>query len=106
MLSAGPDRSASLGSHRGFFHLSDRLGGEVDCDRYCVDVLTQVAAVRSAFDAHLITEDIVGCLVGHGTSSEHRCANAMMQQELVAEAQTTLRFFQMPPDGLVERFVW
>ena len=68
----------------------------VEADRYCVDVLTQVAAVRSALDAVgvlLLTDHIEGCLVGHGTGSEHHCAKAMTQQELVEEVRTALGRF-------------
>ncbi len=68
----------------------------LDEDRYCVDILTQVAAVRSALDAVgvlLITDHIEGCLVGHGTGSEHHCAKAMTQQELVEEVRTALGRF-------------
>ena len=68
----------------------------VDDDRYCVDVLTQLAAVRSALDAVgvlLLTDHIESCLVGHGTGSEHRCAKAMTQQELVEEVRTALGRF-------------
>ena len=65
-------------------------------DRYCVDVLTQLAAVRSALDAVgvlLLTDHVEGCLVGHGTGSEHHCAKAMTQKELVEEVRTALGRF-------------
>ena len=68
----------------------------VEEDRYCVDVLTQVAAVRSALDAVgvlLITDHIEGCLIGHGTGSEHHCAKVLTQQELVEEVRTALGRF-------------
>lgn len=68
----------------------------VEDDRYCVDVLTQLAAVRSALDAVgvlLLTDHIEGCLVGHGTGSEHECAKALTQQELVEEVRTALQRF-------------
>ena len=68
----------------------------VEDDRYCVDVLTQVAAVRSALDAVgvlLLTDHIEGCLVGHGTGSEHACAKVMSQKELVEEVRTALGRF-------------
>ena len=68
----------------------------VEEDRYCVDVLTQVAAVRSALDAVgvlLLTDHIEGCLIGHGTGSEHHCAKPMTQQELVEEVRITLGRF-------------
>ena len=68
----------------------------VEEDRYCVDVLTQVAAVRSALDAVgvlLLTDHVEGCLVGHGTGSEHHCAKAMTRQELIEEVRTALGRF-------------
>ena len=68
----------------------------VDEDRYCVDILTQLAAVRSALDAVgvlLLTDHIEGCLVGHGTGSEHHCAKSMTQHELVEEVRTALGRF-------------
>ena len=68
----------------------------VEEDRYCVDILTQVAAVRSALDAVgtlLITDHIESCLIGHGTASEHHCAKAMTQQELLEEVRAALGRF-------------
>lgn len=68
----------------------------VEEDRYCVDILTQVAAVRSALDAmgvELLTDHIEGCVVGHGTGSEHHCAKAMTQDELVDEVRISLGRF-------------
>lgn len=81
----------------------NRIAGQVaglqkmiEEDRYCVDILTQVAAVRSALDAVgvlLLTDHIEGCLIGHGTGSEHHCAKAMTQTELVDEVRTALGRF-------------
>lgn len=68
----------------------------VEDDRYCVDILTQVAALRSALDAvgvALLTNHIQNCVVGHGTSSEHNCAKQMTQEELVEEVRTSLGRF-------------
>lgn len=68
----------------------------VDEDRYCVDVLTQVAAVRSALDAvgtALLTDHIEGCVVGHGTGSEHECAKKMTKEQLIEEVRTSLKRF-------------
>lgn len=68
----------------------------VDEDRYCVDVLNQIAAVRSALDAlgiELLTNHIECCLMGHGTGSEHAKAKPMKKEELVAEVQTVLSRF-------------
>jgi DNA-binding FrmR family transcriptional regulator len=68
----------------------------VDEDRYCVDVLNQIAAVRSALDAlgiELLTNHIECCLMGHGTGSEHAKAKPMKKEDLVAEVQTVLSRF-------------
>ena len=68
----------------------------VEDDRYCVDILTQIAAVRSALDTlgvELLTDHVESCVLGHGTGSEHHCARPMSQEELVAEVKTTLSRF-------------
>lgn len=68
----------------------------VEEDRYCVDILTQVAAIRSALDAmgvELLTDHIEGCVVGHGTGSEHVCAQAMTREDLVEEVRVSLGRF-------------
>jgi DNA-binding FrmR family transcriptional regulator len=60
---------------------------------YCVDILTQLAAVRSALDqigAEIATAHVKGCIVGHGTGSEHANSKAMSQDELIEELQITL----------------
>lgn len=65
-------------------------------DRYCVDVLNQIAAVRSALDAlgiELLTNHIECCVMGHGTGKEHAQAKPMKKEELVAEVQTVLSRF-------------
>jgi DNA-binding FrmR family transcriptional regulator len=68
----------------------------VDESRYCVDVLNQIAAVRSALDAlgiELLTKHLECCVMGHGTGSEHSKAKPMKKEELVAEVQTVLSRF-------------
>lgn len=68
----------------------------VEDDRYCVDILTQIAAVRSALDAvglELLTNHIEGCVVGHGTGTEHERAKQMTPDELLAEVRTSLGRF-------------
>ncbi len=68
----------------------------VDEDRYCVDILTQIAAVRSALDSvgvELLTEHVSSCVVGHGTESEHECAKPMSQEQLVEEVKSVLGRF-------------
>lgn len=82
-----------------------RIGGQVagiermlEDKRYCVDILNQIAAVRSALDAlgiELITRHIETCVLGHGRNSEHETAKPMTQEELLNEVKTALsRFFK------------
>jgi len=81
----------------------NRIAGQVnginkmlDEDRYCVDILVQVAAVRSALDAlgiELLTDHVESCVLGHGTETEHACAKPMSQEELVEEVRTVLARF-------------
>jgi DNA-binding FrmR family transcriptional regulator len=68
----------------------------VDEERYCVEILNQIAAVRSALDAlgiELLTAHLESCVVGHGGETEHACARPLTQQELLAEVQTILSRF-------------
>ncbi len=65
-------------------------------DRYCVDLLHQIAAVRSALDAvgvELITAHLESCVVGHGSGCEHEKARPMKRDELLAEVRTVLSQF-------------
>lgn len=64
--------------------------------RYCVDILNQIAAVRSALDAlgvELLTRHLESCVLGHGSDSEHATAKTMTQEELLAEVKTALSRF-------------
>lgn len=68
----------------------------IDEDRYCVDVLNQISAVRSALDAlgvELLANHLEGCVIGHGTGSEHAKAKPMKPAELLAELKTALGRF-------------
>ena len=70
-----------------------RMVGE---DRYCVDILTQIAAVRSALDTlgvELLSDHLESCVLGHGTETEHHCAKPMTQEELLGEVRTALGRF-------------
>ena len=79
--------------------ISGQVGGiqrMVEEDKYCVDILTQIAAVRSALDqlgVELLTDHIASCVVGHGTDTEHHCAQKMTHEELLAEVRVTLKRF-------------
>ncbi len=68
----------------------------VEDDRYCVDILTQVAAVRSALDAmgvELLTGHIQGCVAGHGTKTAHEHTSEMTEQQLIDEVRVSLGRF-------------
>lgn len=80
-----------------------RIGGQVagiermlEDKRYCVDILNQIAAVRSALDAlgiELVTRHLETCVLGHGSGSEHETAKPMTQEELLNEVKTALSRF-------------
>jgi CsoR family transcriptional regulator, copper-sensing transcriptional repressor len=82
-------------------HRINRVSGQItgiarmiDEDRYCLDILAQIAAARSALDqlgVELLTDHIGSCVVGHGTESEHECAKKLNQGELVEEVRKALR---------------
>ena len=68
----------------------------VEEDRYCVEILNQIAAARSALDAlgiELLTKHLESCVLGHGTETEHPHARPMTKEELVQEVQTVLSRF-------------
>ena len=81
----------------------NRIAGQVagvqrmlDEDRYCIDILNQIAAIRSALDAlgvELLTDHLESCVIGHGTETEHPCAAPMSRDELLAELRTALSRF-------------
>jgi DNA-binding FrmR family transcriptional regulator len=81
----------------------NRIAGQVNGvqrmleeDRYCVDILHQIAAVRSALDSfgvELLTRHLESCVVGHGTGSEHHCAKPLSKEQLLAEVQNALAQF-------------
>ena len=68
----------------------------VDEGRYCVDILNQIAAIRSALDAlgvEVLTRHLESCVLGHGTDSAHAMTEPMTKEELIAEIQTVLSRF-------------
>jgi DNA-binding FrmR family transcriptional regulator len=81
----------------------NRIAGQVagiqrmaDEDRYCVDILTQIAAVRSALDVlgvELLISHLESCVLGHGSGTEHKRAKPLSQKGLLAEVQNTLSRF-------------
>ena len=68
----------------------------IDEDRYCVDILNQISAVRSALDAlgvELLGNHIESCVAGHGAKSAHAKAKPMSRTALIAELRTVLSRF-------------
>ncbi|HEX8525157.1 MAG TPA: metal-sensitive transcriptional regulator [Tepidisphaeraceae bacterium] len=82
-------------------HRLKRIAGQVaglqkmvEEDRYCVDILTQLAAVRSALDAlgvELLTDHMQHCVAS--TTEAHPHARKRSQEELVEEMRLTLSRF-------------
>ena len=65
----------------------------VEAGEYCADILTQLAATRSALEqvgAELATSHVRTCILGHGTGTEHDKAKPMSQDELIDELRATL----------------
>lgn len=68
----------------------------VDEDRYCVDVLTQVAAVQSALDSlgvELLTDHVEHCVAGHAEGKGHGTAKVRTKDELSREIRQTIGRF-------------
>ena len=68
----------------------------VDEDSYCVDVLTQVAAIRSALDAlgvELLTRHIKHCVIDKDGRRAHAEARGRQTEDLVDEMRLSLSRF-------------
>lgn len=82
---------------------ANRIAGQVagiqrmlEEKRYCVDILNQIAAVRSALDSlgvELLSRHLEMCVVRHGSGTEHENARPLSQQELLDEVKTALSRF-------------
>ncbi len=79
-----------------------RIGGQVaglqkmvDEERYCVDILTQVAALRAALDQFgvlMLSAHLENCVYGHGSEGSDDC-QALTADERLAEIKVTLNRF-------------
>lgn len=68
----------------------------VEEGRYCVDVLTQIAAIRSALDAagvELLTDHIEHCVSDSGGPAAHPETKNRSRQQLLDEMRLTLSRF-------------
>ena len=66
----------------------------VDDGRYCVDILTQVSALRAALDQFgvlMLSSHLEDCVYGQGADAEG-CRN-MSSEERLAEVKVTLNRF-------------
>lgn len=80
-----------------------RIGGQVaglqkmvDENRNCIDILTQLAAVRSALDAtgvELLSDHLTHCLSRHTSEPPHPESKDKSADELIAEVKQTLGRF-------------
>ncbi|HVK03057.1 MAG TPA: metal-sensitive transcriptional regulator [Armatimonadaceae bacterium] len=79
--------------------IAGQVGGiarMIEEDRYCVDILTQIAAVRSALDSlgvELLTDHLESCVLGQSDGDAHACAKAQTKEELLDEVRTSLGRF-------------
>lgn len=78
-----------------------RLAGQVnglqkmvEDERYCVDILTQVSALRAALDQFgllMLSTHLESCVYGHGEGSDH--FETMSHEERLEELRVTLNRF-------------
>jgi CsoR family transcriptional regulator, copper-sensing transcriptional repressor len=81
----------------------NRIAGQVsgikrmlEEERYCVEILNQIAAVRSALEAlgiEVLMRHIESCVLDHDAVGGHSLAKHMTNEQLVAEVQTVLSRF-------------
>jgi CsoR family transcriptional regulator, copper-sensing transcriptional repressor len=66
----------------------------IDEERYCVDILNQISAVRSALDAlglELLTDHLRTCVIGQ--DAKHPKAKPIQPSELIDELNRVLSRF-------------
>jgi CsoR family transcriptional regulator, copper-sensing transcriptional repressor len=77
--------------------IAGQVGGiqrMVEEGRYCVDILNQIAAARSALDSlgiELLSQHLESCVLGCGEG--HAQAKPMSKEDLLAEVRTVLSQF-------------
>ena len=68
----------------------------IDEDRYCLDILNQISAVRAALDSlgvELLTNHLESCVMGQGGEDAHLDSKPLSQEELIAEVRVSLQRF-------------
>lgn len=72
------------------------IGRMIEDGRYCVDILHQIAAARSALDAlgiELLVQHLQTCVLGHNTENAHPDSRQLSPEELLQEVQNVLTHF-------------
>jgi DNA-binding FrmR family transcriptional regulator len=72
------------------------IGRMIDEEKYCVDILHQISAARSALDSlgvQLLSAHLESCVLGHGTETEHGDARPMNREQLLDEVKVVLTNF-------------
>lgn len=82
---------------------ANRIAGQVagiqkmlEQDRYCIDVLHQIAAVRSALDAlgvALLSSHLESCVLATGSPDTHACAEQLTREQLLDEVRRVIAEF-------------
>ena len=90
-------------AHKDIKARANRIAGQVagiqrmiEDDRYCVDILNQIAAARAALDSlgiRLLSEHLESCVLGHGTASAHEDTKPMSKEQLLDEMRAVLSNF-------------
>ncbi len=68
----------------------------IDEDRYCLDILNQISAVRAALDSlgvELLTNHLETCVMGHGSEDAHLDSKPLSKEELIEEVRVSLQRF-------------
>jgi DNA-binding FrmR family transcriptional regulator len=68
----------------------------IDEDRYCVDILTQVAALRAALDqlgVQLLSTHLETCVFGTDPEHLHEHCKSMTSEQRLEEIKVTLNRF-------------
>jgi len=92
------NESVSLDAKKRLARIAGQVAGiqkMVDEERYCVDILTQVSALRAALDQFgllMLTTHLENCVYGHDQSGDENCQH-MTSEERLAEIKVTLNRF-------------
>ena len=78
----------------------------IEQDRYCIDVLNQISAVRSTLDAlgvEILTNHLESRVLKSGNGGEHPKAKTINPEELIIEVRSVVSRFVRETAALVAR---